>query len=160
MDKIYKKVAVGGTWDRLHRGHQIILKKAFEIGESIYIGVVASDELLKQKELREIIEPYEKRVQNLNEYLRKINPKKKFEIVPLYDKYGTTINDSELEALVVSKLTLEGGKEINEIRRKRGLKELDLIVIDMILAEDSGLLCSTRIRKGEIDREGRLIKKC
>ncbi|MCW1309262.1 MAG: pantetheine-phosphate adenylyltransferase [Candidatus Nanoarchaeia archaeon] len=159
MSKLYKKVAVGGTWDRLHKGHDVILKKTFEIGENIYIGVVASEELLKQKELKEIIEPYEKRVDNLLEYIRKLNPNKKFKIIPLYDKYSITTSDPELEALVVSQLTLESGKEINEIRKKRGLKELDLIVVDMVLAEDNGLLCSTRIRKNEIDREGKLIKK-
>lgn len=66
----YKKLALGGTFDRLHRGYEKILETAFSLAEYVYIGLVSSEELLKNKELREKIEPYETREKNLRTYLQ------------------------------------------------------------------------------------------
>jgi pantetheine-phosphate adenylyltransferase len=77
----------------------------------------------------------------------------------LDDPYGTTVTDEAFEAIVVSRETEPVAREINAIRRNRGFRELDIITIDMVNADDGIPISSTRIRRGEIDPMGHIIKR-
>ena len=55
-----------------------------------------------------------------------------FELVPIQDVYGPTAYDPEISALVISEETKAGAKSIAELRKKKGLQELDIFVIDVI----------------------------
>jgi len=57
----------------------------------------------------------------------------------------------------VSKRTVRTGYEINRRRRLRGLNPLAIVTIDLIRADDKKSISSTRIRRGRIDREGRVV---
>ena len=39
--KKYGKVCLGGTFDRIHIGHEKLLKMAFEVGEEVIIGLTS-----------------------------------------------------------------------------------------------------------------------
>jgi pantetheine-phosphate adenylyltransferase len=63
-----------------------------------------------------------------------------------------------VEALVVSTETVQKALEINKTRSKRSLQPLIIITVPMMRAEDGKLISSTRIREGEIDYSGKLLK--
>ncbi|MEM2082336.1 MAG: phosphopantetheine adenylyltransferase [Candidatus Bathyarchaeia archaeon] len=151
----YRLVAVGGTFDMLHRGHRALLDKAFEIGEMVIIGLT-NDSFAKRLHKPHRIDPYEARRAALEGFLESRGYSHRATIVELNDPYGPTIEDGDIEALVVSKRTGERAEEINRIRIAKGFRPLDLIRVDLVRAEDSKPISTTRIRRGAIDREGRL----
>jgi len=158
LEKKFKVVAVGGTFDEFHKGHRALILKAFEIGECVLIGL-CTDEFAKRLRKNHEIAPYEDRLKDLRSFLERNGITHRAKILPLHDPYGPTITDSEIEALVVSRETEPRAYEINEIRIKRGLQPLEIVVIEMVPAENHVSISSTRIHLGEIDREGRLLKK-
>lgn len=155
--KKYKKVAVGGTFDELHRGHKALIDKAFEIGEKIVIGL-SSDEFVSKMVKPHKTATYAERLEELEAFLEKSGLAKRAEIVPLNDSYGLTISGKGLDALVVSKETESTAAKINKIRTEAGLPPLKIITISMVPAENSTPISTTRIRRGEIDRNGHLLK--
>ncbi len=159
LAKKFKTVAVGGTFDEFHKGHRALLMKAFEIGEKVLIGL-SSDEFAEKlkKQKNHVIACYEKRLIELKDFLRHYGFFERAEIIPLNDAYGVTLSQGCLDALVVSQETEYMAQEINKKREKKGLKPLVIIVIEMVPAENCVPISTTRIRHGEIDREGRLLK--
>lgn len=148
----YKKVAVGGTFDKFHKGHKRLLEEAFAHGEKVIIGVTSTKFAGKNAK----IDSCSTRMSNLNEFLE-TNYHNNFHVVRLEDPFGPTISDKEYDAIAVSKETEPGAIAINKIRNERDLPLLDILVIDMVSAEDGRPISSTRIRKGEIDKMGNLV---
>lgn len=151
--KRFRLVAVGGTFDIIHKGHKMLLDMAFSISEYVIIGV-SSDEFA-YKRGKNIVNNYEVRVRNLQELLDKFY-KNRYSIVRLDDEFGPTLESNDIEGLIVSKETEANGRLINKLRLEKGLKPLELIVIDLVLAKDGKPISSTRIRMGEIDIDGNL----
>ena len=156
MKKEFDAVAVGGTFDEFHKGHRALLKKAFEVGNRVFIGL-SSDEFSKKLRKPHKIATYERRLEELKEFLRRRGVLNRAEIFPLDDPYGVTLSRNRVDAIVVSKETEPRANEINEKRRAKGMPPLNIVVVDMILAEDFFPISSTRIWLEEIDREGHLL---
>ena len=154
----FKKVGVGGTFDQLHRGHRILLTKAFEIGERVAIGL-SSDELVAKLDKPHITASYAERQEGLKTWLSILGLAQRAEFVPLYDAFGSSIKDSEIQALVVSEETTPTAQKINELRSKKELSLLKIFTVSMVRSDNCGPISTTRIRKGEMDREGRILKK-
>jgi pantetheine-phosphate adenylyltransferase len=151
--KPYKKVAVGGTFDKFHYGHRKLLEQAIKQGKEVIIGVT-SDVFGGQKGN---IDPCNKRMDNLKRFLS--NKHNNVHISRLDDEYGSTIYEDDFDAIVVSEETEPTAVEINKIRFKKGMSPLDIIVISFVFAEDGIPISSTRIRKGEIDIKGHLLSE-
>ena len=155
--KKFRKVAVGGTFDELHKGHRSLLVKAFEVGEKVLIGL-CTDEFVRKMGKPHATAPYETRLKELRAFLKNSNLSDKAEITPLNDPYGKTLTDKCIKALVVSRETEKIALKINQKRNEKNLPPLKIITIDMVPAENCKPISTTRIREGEIDREGHLLK--
>jgi cytidyltransferase-like protein len=154
--KKYRKVAVGGTFDQLHRGHRALLKKAFEVGEKVVIGL-SSDEFVAKMGKPHVTASFEERFRDIEDYLEANGWSGRAEVVPLNDSYGLTISGKGLDALVVSQETAKTANKINDIRERAGLPSLIIVPVRMVPAENCAPISTTRIRKGEIDREGHML---
>jgi pantetheine-phosphate adenylyltransferase len=144
----FKCVAVGGTFDRLHEGHKALLRKACDTGETVIIGV-ATGKLLENKVKKELIYPYEHRVNDIKEFLASIGCIDRALLVPIFSQFGTTTEDAKIEALVVSEETAPIIKDINQERVKRGLQPLHKVLVKMVLGTNGKPIKSTTIRQIE-----------
>lgn len=146
----FRLAALGGTFDILHKGHVELLNLAFYLAEHVIIGV-SSDEFARSRG-KDIENSYEQRVKELEKVLERY--KNRYSIVRLDDDFGPALDRNDIEALIVSKETEDKGKLLNRLRLEKGLNALEIIVLDMILAKNGKPISSSRIRKGEIDKEG------
>jgi pantetheine-phosphate adenylyltransferase len=154
--KKFKKVAVGGTFDELHRGHRVLLTTAFEIGERVAIGL-CSDEFAAKMGKPHVTASYAERLKELKAFLNKLGVSARAEIVPLDDPFGTTLRVACIEALVVSEETKPVAFRINEKRQAAGLPQLEIVTVVMVPSENCTPISTTRIRRGEMDREGHML---
>jgi pantetheine-phosphate adenylyltransferase len=149
------KVCIGGTFDILHKGHKTLISKAFEVaGEQghIFIGVTAEKTFKNKKNQK----TFEERKKNVLDYISKNKTVNHVIVKQIKDKYGPSINGN-FDAIVVSPETIKTAEEINRKRRENGKKPLKIIEIPFILAEGGKPISSSRIKKGEIDINGKIL---
>jgi len=159
MQKKFRTVGLGGTFDKLHKGHRTLLTKAFKIGERVTIGL-SSDEFAKKMKKPHRTDRYERRKEELKIFLKHQGLLERAEIIPINDAYGgVLLSPGTVEALVVSRETEPVAHEVNEKRKEIGLAPLEIVVIDMVPSENCKSISTTRIRAKEIDREGHVLKK-
>ena len=154
----FKTVGVGGTFDELHRGHRVLLEKAFEVGDRVMIGL-CSDAFVKKLGKPHMTASYNERLKDLKAFLTNLNIAERAEIAPLDDPFGTAATNTSIEAIVVSQETGTTANKINEQRKQAGLPLLKIVTVNMVPSDNCTPISTTRIRKGEMDREGRLLKK-
>ena len=145
---------LGGTFSRLHKGHKLMLKYAFNTGNKVIVGLTTDEYLKHNKSYRGFT--YSFRKQNLQRFMSTLG--RDFEILPLGTKSGNTETSPEYAAIVVSKETRKSAESINRKRLENGLPELEIITVPVILAEDLFPISSTRIISGEINTYGKRRK--
>ena len=158
MEKL-NLVATGGTFDYIHIGHIKLLSTAFDISDHVIIGLT-SDRFVKRYKLTSNIKNnYLRRLFNLKKYISLNFKDANYTILKLEDEFGPVISSSQIQAIVVSEETLVKVKQINEIRINNYLEPLRVIVVEIAKSSDGKPISSTRIRNGEIDEKGQILKK-
>ena len=102
MNRKFKTVVVGGTFEQLHKGHKTLLMKAFKVGDHVIIGLSTNDLARKLKKNHEVA-TYKERLKELNDFLNEQGVLSKAKIVPLRTPYGITLSKGCVDALVVSR---------------------------------------------------------
>jgi len=157
MAEKFEVVATGGTFDEIHIGHVALLAKAFEVGNKVIIGV-SSDEFAAKRD-KKLNHNFDKRIENLKKMIKKEFGNANYEIAKLEGDFGPVVTSGDIGALVASSETGNKGQILNEIRAEKGLKPAKVITVKLVKAEDGSPISSTRIRAGEIDSKGRLLKR-
>ena len=153
----FKHIVLGGTFDHIHKGHEALLTKAYAVGKQVAIGLTTDWYVREVKSQKSKVNSYEERKKQLKAWLKKQGIFRRTIIVPIDDSYGPSITSRKYDAIVVSEETEKVAKKINSKRNELHLLPLAIIVVPMILAEDTEAISSTRILNGEIDHTGKLI---
>lgn len=152
---LFMKVCIGGTFDILHKGHKTIIDKAFQIAGkqgSVFIGITTDSMAKKKGEIKPLID----RKKSVERYLIKKKYYDRVTIKSIDDKYGPAIKE-DFETIVVSPETKYTAYEINNKRKIYGKKPLEIVEISFVFAKDNKPINSSRIRKNEIDENGRIL---
>ena len=146
----------GGTFDLFHAGHKAFINDALSQSEKVLLGIT-SDTYVQSLKNNLGIENFEIRKQAVQQYLKSINVSDRVQIVEInsaYEPYLETATD--YQAIVVTGQTERTAREINAKRQQNGVPPLEIVISPIKNAEDGRIISSTRIRNGEINRDGRL----
>ena len=134
----FAKVSVGGTFDRLHAGHRLLLAAAALVTDTrsgtLYVGVTG-EALLANKSDKNKIQPYETRARNARRFLESVLPghaKMRVEMGPLDGAPPLASTVQDMCALVVSRETLAGAAAVNAQREARGFPPLEIVATGVV----------------------------
>lgn len=152
----FERIVCGGTFDHFHKGHEHFLEFILASSENVLLGIT-SDEFIGIKKYSEALESYHTRKQAVEKFFKKKNALARVEIEPISSVYIPKKWETlRINALIVSEETKKGAEQINEKRLHDGLNALPLVIAPFVLAEDGKHISSSRIRRGEITRDGTL----
>ena len=135
-------MSVGGTFDRLHAGHRLLLAAAALVtaarAGTLYVGVTG-EALLANKSDKNKIQPYETRARNARRFLESVvarpgfgDAKTRVEIGPLDGAPPLASTVQDMCALVVSRETLGGAAAVNAQREARGFPPLEIVAVGVV----------------------------
>ena len=152
----YKLTACGGTFDLFHSGHKAFLQEVLSHSDRVLLGIT-SDSYIKSFKDGNNIESFEFRKNAVQNFLDSIGAGDRVQISAIDNFYGPLLtSDFSVQAISVTAQTAGMAEEINQKRKQNNLPELEVINISLGLAEDGNPISATIIRKGEINRDGRL----
>ncbi|VDQ03685.1 unnamed protein product [Trichobilharzia regenti] len=139
LDEAYQDIShvcLGGTFDRLHNGHKILLTVgALLAKQQLLIGITCS-KLLSSKCLSPFIFSWEKRKLAVQAFLTDIGVQlENVKIVELSDEFGPPGYCAEFDCIVASSESLHNCEKLNELRQTKGFKPLKIEIIDFVCSE-------------------------
>lgn len=140
----------------MHKGHWFLLEETFKVGDKAVIGITTDKFAASLKKEHEI-DTYSNRLRDVRDFLAERGFLHRATLMPLDDSFGPTVNSDEIEGIIVSEETEVMAEVINQMRVDRGKRPLLIFVMTMVLADDGKPISSTRVRRQEVDRYGKLI---
>eukprot|EP01094_Clydonella_sp_ATCC50884_P025171 TRINITY_DN6513_c0_g1_i1.p1 TRINITY_DN6513_c0_g1~~TRINITY_DN6513_c0_g1_i1.p1 ORF type:complete len:364 (+),score=73.67 TRINITY_DN6513_c0_g1_i1:170-1261(+) len=121
---------VGGTFDRLHAGHCLLLTVASLLAAAyIEVGVRAGD-ILKNKHLTSLILPYAERAERVRHFLSVVRPfATEVDIFPLTDPWGRLRHSTKIHAIAITEENTGALQKVNAIRAHAALPPLHIVYV-------------------------------
>lgn len=141
--------AVAGTFDVIHDGHLALLKRAFEIGDRVLVGIT-SDKMASKGRSESI--PLSVRLPALERCLEHLGSG--YTVFEIDDMYGPAAVMDDADVLVVSEETLGNGRLVNEERSRRGVRPLELSIVPLVNSDDGTKISASAILEGRYGRSG------
>lgn len=153
-----KYIALGGTFESLHVGHQYMLSECIYISKythsTILIGLTIGNILTINRKLYKVSSSDVRR-KNICLFLNK-NTNKSF--INITDEYGPTLNEQlNIELLIASPETINGARKIVQERKKRGYKLFPIYIVGYLKNEYGYPISSTLIKSNFMDFWGTII---
>ncbi|MHA1993198.1 MAG: pantetheine-phosphate adenylyltransferase [Candidatus Hodarchaeales archaeon] len=144
----FEKLGLGGTFDRLHAGHELILDLASYYSDFIQIGLISEKYLQKRpKALGKHIQPFKIRSATLIHYLKSRNTTCSIIKIDSFGKDKQIASISDLPALLVSQETYSGALVINHERSTLKKPPITIILSAIVTTDKGKKLSSSRIRE-------------
>ena len=142
-----ERCLVGGTFDRFHAGHIALLETALAEAELVEVWI-AGDEMAANKS--PLIQSFDERRGAILDWCGE-----RISTHELEDELGPAPHRADCDSIICTPETLPNCNSINEKRLHAGLTPLEIIEAEHVLDETGGIISSTRIRAGIIDRDGK-----
>jgi len=146
----YRRCLVGGTFDRLHSGHELLLRAAIDAADFVEVWV-SNDEMANSKSNH--IQSADVRMEGVRHWADS-NSAGRLLVHSLEDQFGPAASRDDCDAIVCTPETELMCSVINDQRLENGLKPLEILVVPHLLDSEGEILSSSRIRAGRIDRSG------
>ena len=141
---------VGGTFDRLHAGHRLLLDAACRAAASVEVHLT-NDAMADQKSVN--MQSFETRRDEVLNWVAS-NAPTRVSVHELTDHHGPAPTHPKADAIVATPETKPECERINERRVKNGLAPLHVIEVAHLTDISGDIISSSRIRNGLVDVEG------
>ena len=149
-DRSFRRCLIGGTFDRFHSGHQLLIQTALR--QSDFIEVHVTNDAMAQSK-GDWVQSLEDRMDALLNWLDE-SAHLRYEVHVLDDAHGPAPTHRTADSIVATIETIPRCHQINDRRYENGLPPLSILEAPHLNDELGGILSSSRIRRGLIDREG------
>ncbi len=155
---------MAGTWalnlfDRLHVGHHVLIDRLSDMPGPV-AAVTCGELVEKGLELDNLIQPESLRVENLRAYLRSIQLEDtiRIEVISTYEDL-ISIEGPTTFMIFEGPCCVEIEAKGLDMRRERLAFQDRMAPLKPVRARDGDKMSSARIRLGEVDRQGRPLRR-
>ena len=146
----FNRCLVGGTFDRLHAGHCLLLDAAARAAQHVEVHIT-SDKMADQKSVN--MQSFETRRDEVLNWADR-HASRRVSVHELTDVHGPAPHHPDADCIVATPETKGECERINLKRIDHGLAPLHIVEVAHLRDIDGAIISSTRIRNGLVDPDG------